>query len=133
MAPRAGLTPRQRQLLDFIARYIRAHNGVSPSYDEMSKAIGGRSKSQILWLVRQLEARGYLRSTPNIARSIALVDVGAPEADLLDAISPKARALLDAYCALKDERLADVVNDALIFYLDDDAADADAAHAGMEC
>ena len=70
---RAGLTPKQRLLLDFIVRYQRERRGVSPSFDEMARALGLASKSGIHRLVEGLVARGALVRMPNQARTLQVV------------------------------------------------------------
>lgn len=70
---RTGLTPKQGLLLDFIARYQREHRGVSPSFDEMAKAVGLASKSGVHRLVEGLVARGALERLPNQARALRVI------------------------------------------------------------
>ena len=70
---RAGLTPKQRVLLDFIARYQHERRGVSPSFDEMAQAIGLASKSGVHRLVEGLVERGALERLPNQARALRIV------------------------------------------------------------
>lgn len=70
---RAGLTPKQRVLLDFIVRYQRERRGVSPSFDEMARALGLASKSGIHRLIEGLVARGALVRMPNQARTLQVV------------------------------------------------------------
>lgn len=70
---RAGLTPKQRLLLDFIVRYQRERRGVSPSFDEMARALGLASKSGVHRLVEGLVARGALVRMPNQARTLQVV------------------------------------------------------------
>lgn len=68
---RTGMTPKQKELLDFIKSYS-GRNGYCPSYDDMMKALGLRSKSGIHRMVYALKERGYVRLLPNRARSIEL-------------------------------------------------------------
>lgn len=70
---RAGITPKQRELLDFIVRYQREHRGVSPSFDEMARALGLASKSGVHRLIEGLVERGALVRLPNQARSLQVV------------------------------------------------------------
>jgi len=67
-----GLTPKERELLTFIATEI-ARWGVSPSYDKMRIALGLKSKSGIHRLVVALERRGHIERLSNHARSINVV------------------------------------------------------------
>lgn len=66
-----GLTPKQRQLYDFIAATIAA-KGVPPSFEEMRVAGGFSSKSGVYRVIDHLEARGYVRRAPSRARAIEL-------------------------------------------------------------
>ncbi len=70
---RMGLTVQQRNLLDFISTYMAAHDGVAPSYEEMCKAVGVRSKSGINRMIVALEERGRIVRLPNHARAIEIV------------------------------------------------------------
>ncbi|MFP5513405.1 MAG: LexA family protein [Alphaproteobacteria bacterium] len=74
---RAGLTPKQRLLLDFIVRYQRERRGVSPSFDEMARALGLASKSGVHRLVEGLVARGALVRMPNQARTLQIVSTAS--------------------------------------------------------
>ncbi len=68
-----GLTRRQRDLLAYLRSHIAA-NGQAPSYAEMAAAIGLKSKSSVVQLVRGLAERGHLSFLKNRARSISLAD-----------------------------------------------------------
>lgn len=69
------LTPRQKELLDYIRAYID-ELGYSPSFDEMKAAVGLKSKSGIHRLLAALEERGFIRKLPHRARAIELVGYG---------------------------------------------------------
>lgn len=71
---RVGLTPAQHNCLLFIAGYLKATGGVSPSFEEIRVALGMASKSGPHRLVSQLEKRGYLRRLPGSSRSLMLLD-----------------------------------------------------------
>jgi len=66
------LTPKQHSLLLFIAQEIEKR-GVSPSYDEMRKALDLKSKSGIFRLLSSLEERGFIRRLPHRARALEIV------------------------------------------------------------
>lgn len=66
-----GMTARQREALKFIRSYIEQHE-VSPSFDEIMAALGLVSKSGVKKLVDALVERGFIRTLPYRARSIAL-------------------------------------------------------------
>lgn len=68
------LLPVQAKLFAFILSYQAEHNGMSPSFAEMSKAIGVSSKSGIHRLVNGLQGRGHIRYSPNKARSIVVIE-----------------------------------------------------------
>jgi len=54
-------TPRQLDVLRFIAGYQGAHSGKSPTQKEIARAIGIRSRSGVPGLLAGLEERGHLR------------------------------------------------------------------------
>lgn len=68
-----SLTHKQAELLAFIESYQQANGGVSPSYEEMSDAIGISAKSGICRLVKGLADRGKIETIPNHARAIKIV------------------------------------------------------------
>ncbi len=69
------LTEKQLAVLNFIRDFIR-DKGISPTLDEMSQYFGV-SKITIYEHVNALEKKGALTKTPNMARSITLVDTGS--------------------------------------------------------
>lgn len=52
-------TRRQREVLDFIARYIDSH-GYQPSYQVIARHMGVRSRAGIARIVNDLETQGHL-------------------------------------------------------------------------
>jgi len=66
-------TRRANDLLSFIEAYTLL-NGVAPSFDEMMKEMGLRSKSGVHRLIEQLVERGRIRRMPNRARAIEVVN-----------------------------------------------------------
>lgn len=68
------MTPRQKQLLEFIRAYKAEHSGVSPSILEMMIALGLHSKGGVHRLITGLEQRGLIRRLPYRARAIEIVD-----------------------------------------------------------
>jgi SOS-response transcriptional repressor LexA len=70
-----GLTPRDRQALDFIRAYSDEH-GQSPTFQQIATALGMRSKSNISRIVDDLVERGHLRRKPNKHRSLMPVEQG---------------------------------------------------------
>lgn len=70
------MTPKQKQLLDYIVDYQRRTGGISPSFDEMAVAVGIRSKSGIHRLIGGLEQRGNIRRVAGQARTIRVLAAG---------------------------------------------------------
>lgn len=60
------------RLLTEIRQFVHRH-GFSPSVRDLGGLIGIRSTSHIRYLLRQIEAEGFIRQTSGIARSIVLV------------------------------------------------------------
>ncbi len=65
------LTKRQREVLDFIARFI-AENDVSPSIQEIGQAIGTSATAALAHVVA-LEKKGYIHRNPHEWRSLELI------------------------------------------------------------
>ncbi len=64
-----ALTPRQKQVLDFISDYI-ADNHYNPSYEEIAQGLNLSSLATVHKHVQALEERKYLRRTFNHSRSL---------------------------------------------------------------
>ncbi len=67
-----GLTPRQKQALDFIKAFIDEHE-YSPTYEEIGAGLGIQSKGAVHGLIQRLERSGRVTITPATVRSIAVV------------------------------------------------------------
>ena len=67
-----GLTSRQREILEFIARYMEQH-GYAPSYQEIADAFGIASKQGVVRHLEALERKGYIEKSGATARSIRIV------------------------------------------------------------
>jgi len=65
------LTQKQHDLLLFINKSL-AHSDVAPSFEEMKKALGLKSKSGIHRLISALEERGYIERLPHRARALEI-------------------------------------------------------------
>jgi SOS-response transcriptional repressor LexA len=63
------LTEKQERLWRYIASCER-----SPSYEEMARALGLKSKSEVNSAVLSLKRRGYVNYIPNKARTIVALD-----------------------------------------------------------
>ena len=59
-------------VLRYVAGYLEAHGGVSPSYQNISDALDLRSKSKVDRLMNDLGARGLLIRRWHRARCLAL-------------------------------------------------------------
>jgi repressor LexA len=71
----AGLTPRQRKVLEVIRDWVERF-GYPPSVREIGDAVGLTSTSSVHHQLRTLERKGYLRRDPHRTRA---VDVRGPE------------------------------------------------------
>src|ERR1700761_8807049 len=67
----AGLTPRQRTILDVIRASVTTR-GYPPSIREIGDAVGLTSTSSVAHQLRTLERKGYLRRDPNRRGAVAL-------------------------------------------------------------
>jgi repressor LexA len=67
--PEAGLTPRQREVLEIIEKHMRDH-GYPPSVREIGEAVGLTSPSTVHAHLNALQRRGYLRRDPTKPRAI---------------------------------------------------------------
>lgn len=72
IAAPAGVTGRQKDVLDFIRAFI-AERGVSPTYSEIGRGVGLKSSARVHFIVYDLAERGHLSVMKARARSIALV------------------------------------------------------------
>lgn len=67
------LTPRQRQILEFIQQTI-ADNGIPPTRAEIAAALGFRSANAAEEHLRALQRKGMLELKPGASRGIVLKD-----------------------------------------------------------
>ena len=67
-----NLTPRQLDVLLLIERHID-RTGLSPTYQEIQDTGAFTSKSGVWRCLQGLIERGYIRMTPNLARSIEVI------------------------------------------------------------
>lgn len=68
----AGLTEHAAKTLSFVQGFIDT-NGWSPSYQEISQALGFGSKATVARTVNSLIERGYLAKRPEMKRSITVL------------------------------------------------------------
>ena len=64
-----ALTRRQKQVLDFIARFVD-DNGYSPSYDEIAQGLGLASLATVHKHITALTTKGYVKRGINQSRSL---------------------------------------------------------------
>lgn len=74
MAEKYSLTVQQRNLMAFIEAYIAEHDGVAPSFAEMSGHLGLGSKSGVHSLITSLKERGHIKTIRGRSRSIMVVE-----------------------------------------------------------
>ena len=68
-----ALTRRQKQVMDFLAKFIEDH-GYSPSYEEVASGLGLASLATVHKHIQALEAKQYLRRAYNQSRSVEIAD-----------------------------------------------------------
>lgn len=71
------LTERQNQLLAYIAGYYDMH-AMAPTYAEMMRAMGLKSRSNIHNLLKRLEERGHITRQANRERAIVPTQLEDP-------------------------------------------------------
>ena len=69
MTDASGLTPRQRQILEFIDEEVR-RRGYPPSVREIAKAVGLSSTATVHTHLASLQTKGYLRRAPTKPRAL---------------------------------------------------------------
>ncbi len=67
-----SLTPRQADLLRFIAGFIEA-NGCAPTYLEMAEGIGASSVGSIHKVIQRLRDRGAIEAPRQQARGVRIL------------------------------------------------------------
>lgn len=72
------LTPKQKQLLDFISSYIN-ENGYAPTQQEMAEKFGFNSLGTVQNYLIRLEEQGFLRRKWNGKRALDVVEPEAPQ------------------------------------------------------
>jgi repressor LexA len=66
-----ALTPRQKEVLDFLVRFSEEH-GFAPSFEEIADGVNLASLATVHKHVSALEQKGYLKRRFNESRSIAV-------------------------------------------------------------
>ncbi|MGH9358160.1 MAG: transcriptional repressor LexA [Terriglobia bacterium] len=72
-----ALTRRQKQVLDFLAKFIN-HHGYSPSFEEIGESLGLSSLATVHKHVQNLERKGFIRRGYNQSRSIDVIAMLGP-------------------------------------------------------
>src|SRR5262252_9616786 len=72
------VTPRQRQIYDYLCRYADAH-GWAPTMAEIGKQFKLSSPASVHHILTGLEREGLIRRIPNVSRGIEVVRESAPE------------------------------------------------------
>jgi repressor LexA len=67
------MSPRQKQVFDFIQAYIKL-KGYAPSYMNIAQGLELKSKSNIHRLVHKLKEEGLLHVKPHEFRSLKVID-----------------------------------------------------------
>ncbi|MFM7146269.1 MAG: transcriptional repressor LexA [Actinomycetales bacterium] len=76
-ADEAGLTKRQRAILDMIRSTVE-ERGYPPSVREIGEGVGLTSPSSVAHQLAALERLGYLRRDPNRPRALVVADEAGP-------------------------------------------------------
>jgi SOS-response transcriptional repressor LexA len=87
------MTPRERDLLDYVQAHRQQHGGVPPSYREIGRGIGIKSVGGVARILGQLEAKGFVRLTKGRKRSIEVLTVEPSERAFLRAAHEACREL----------------------------------------
>jgi len=75
-----AITARQRQVYDFIRRYVET-NDQPPTIAEIGKQFQMTSSASVHSILSVLEREGLIKRIPNVSRGIELVKVPTPESD----------------------------------------------------
>lgn len=73
------LTAKQYRILMLLYRHSR-ESGIAPSYEEMRRELGLRSKSSVYRLTVALEQRGFIERIPHCARALKVIKL--PDTDM---------------------------------------------------
>jgi repressor LexA len=79
----APLTPKQKQILEFIRVYQQA-NSISPSLEEIRNNFNLRAVSTVHEHIEKLKSKGYLRKEMNQARGIRTTDHDSGKENMLE-------------------------------------------------
>src|SRR6266513_1514083 len=74
------VTPRQRQIYDYLCRYADAH-GYAPTMAEIGKQFQLSSPASVHHILSGLEREGLIKRIPNVSRGIEVVRAESAEDD----------------------------------------------------
>lgn len=77
------LTPRQRQILDYLRREHR-RTGIMPTTREIQHYFGFSSQTAAMSHLRALERKGAIRRAPGKARAVQLLEPRRPRAEVVE-------------------------------------------------
>ncbi len=100
------MTPKQRELYDFICGWIHA-KGFAPSYREMQAGLEIKHVGQVCQLLNALEAASRIRRDPRRSRSIELTKPNVVQ------IQSDVMALTDEYARKRGISRESAANDLL--------------------
>jgi repressor LexA len=72
------MTPRQKQLLDYVRAFTVTNGGVSPTYQQIAAGLGLSSKSTVHMILKTLQSDGHIRFRRGRARSVEIVHQSCP-------------------------------------------------------
>lgn len=93
-----ALTPRQKELLDFLMEFISA-NGYSPSYEEIAGGLKLASLATVHKHISALEKKNYIRRGHNQSRSVELSEKYAADYQKNRRVEPREVPLLGRIAA----------------------------------
>lgn len=111
-----GLTRRMLDVLTFVQAYTRT-NGMSPTYQEIADGVGLSSKSGVNRIINELAERGHVTRIHRRERSITIISTQsfAPTTTL----PPNTALALAQYCDRHNEKPEDIINDAVLLFIDE--------------
>jgi len=105
------MTPREREVLDFIRTYQATNGGISPSLSEISVGIGlsGTTRGTVHEKVVSLERQGFITREAGRQRSISIIDraTDLSRFTTVELAAEVARRSAVALCTTCDHRLDD--------------------------
>jgi repressor LexA len=91
MSPRAELTPRQQNILDFVTEFQGQH-GFPPSMREIGEFFGIRSTNGVSDHLRALEKKGFLNRSGNLSRCLQVVREDGSRGEPVRSVAAKTTA-----------------------------------------